>query len=86
MKYRVGTNECYVWKTRPAECMLVCSDKLAKMIHLIGFKHMTNANEIADAFLKEIYRLRGFSKVVTSDRGTHFVSQVWKASLEFFGT
>ena len=56
------------------------------MIHLIGFKHMTNANEIADAFFKEIYRLRGFSKVVTSDRGTHFVSQVWKASLEFFGT
>ena len=39
------------------------------MIHLIGVKHVPNANETADTFLKEIYRLHGFPKVVTTDRG-----------------
>jgi len=56
------------------------------MIHLIKFKHVLNANETANVFLKEIYRLHGFPKVVTTDRGVQFTSQVWKELLEFFGT
>jgi len=56
------------------------------MIHLIGFKYVPNTTETADAFLREIYRLHGFPKVVTTDRGVQFTSQVWKELLEFFGT
>jgi len=56
------------------------------MIHLIGFKHVPNANETADAFLREIYGLHGFPKVVTTDRGVQFTSQIWKYLLEFFRT
>jgi len=56
----------------------VCCDKLTKMINLIGFKHVPNATETADTFLREIYRLHGFPKIVTS--------QVWKELLKFFGT
>jgi len=37
------------------------------MIQLIGFKYVHYANETADVFLKEIYRLHGFPKVVTTD-------------------
>ena len=67
-------DECYTCETKCAECVLVCCDKLTKMIHLKGFKHLPNANKTADAFLKKFYRLHGFLKVVTTDRGTLFTS------------
>jgi len=76
VRCRTRTEDGYVWKTKRAGCILVCCDKLTKMIHLIGFKHVPNANENANAFLKEIYRLHGFPKVVTTDRGVQFTSQV----------
>jgi len=68
-----------------AGCVLVCCDKLTKMIYLIGFKHVPNATETADAFLREIYRLHVFPKVVTTNIGVQFSSQVWKELMEFFG-
>jgi len=84
VKCRTRTDIGYAWETRRAGCILVC-DKLTKMIHLIGFKHVPNTNETADAFLRKIYRLHGFPKVVTTDRGSQFISKVWKEMLEFFG-
>ena len=86
VKCRTRTEDGYVWETKRAGCILVCCDKLTKMIHRIGFKHVPTANETANSFLKEIYRLHGFPKVVTTDRGVQFTSQVWKELLEFFGT
>jgi len=66
VKCRIRTDEGYAWMTRRSNCILVCCDKLTKMIHLIEFKHVPNANEIVDEFLREIYMLRGFPKVVTT--------------------
>jgi len=71
-------DEGYAWETRRAGCILVCCGKLTKMIHLIGFKPLPNANETADAFLKEIYSLHVFPKVVTTDRG----NPVYKSRVE----
>ena len=84
VKCRIRTDSGYTWETKKAGCILVYCDKLTKMIHLIGFKHVPNATETADAFLREIYRLHGFPKIVTTDRGVQFTSQVWKELLEFF--
>ena len=66
-------------------CILVCSDKLTKMIHLMGFRHLPSAKETANTFLKEIYRLHGFPISITTDRGTQFTSKVWKDLMKFFG-
>ena len=86
VKCRTRTEDGYVWETKRAGCILVCCDRLTKMIHLIGFKHVPNANETANAFLREAYGLHGFPKVVTTDLGVQFTIQVWKELLEFFGT
>jgi len=86
VKCRIRTDEGYVWEMKREVCILVYCDKLTKMIHLIGLKHVPNANETADVFLREIYRLHRFPKVVTTDRGVQFTSQVWKELLEFIGT
>jgi len=42
------------------------------MIHMIEYKYVPN--ETAEAFLKEIYKLHGFPKVVTTDRGVQFTT------------
>jgi len=62
-----------------------CGDNPTNMIHLPGFKHKLNADKTANASLKEIYRIHGFPKIVISDGGTKFTSQVWKELLKFFG-
>ena len=85
VKCRIRTNNGYNWEMKRAGCVLVCCDKLTKMIYLIGFKHVPNATETADAFLREIYRLHVFPKVVTTNIGVQFSSQVWKELMEFFG-
>jgi len=64
---------------------MVCCDRLTKMIHLVGFKHVPTAIDTARAFLKKVYRLHGFPKVITTDRGTQFTSRVWEELLDFFG-
>ena len=86
VRCKTRTDYGYAWETRRAGCILVCCDKLTKIIYLIGFKNVPNANETADTFLREIYKLHGFPMFVTTDRGSQFTSQVWKELLEFFGT
>eukprot|EP00833_Pecoramyces_ruminatium_P016170 jgi/Orpsp1_1/1190202/evm.model.d7180000077406.1 len=66
-------------------CILVCCDKLTKMIHLTGFRHVPSAMETVKALLREIYRLHGFPHSITTDRGTQFTSKVWEEMMNFFG-
>jgi len=63
---------------------MVCSDKLTKMIHLTGFKHLPTARESARAYLRDVFKLHGFPLGITTDRGTQFTSQLWKKLMEFF--
>jgi len=76
----------YSWETKRTGCILVCCDKLTKMIHLWVFKHVPNWIETAEVFLRDIFRHHGFPKVITADRGTQFTSPVWEELLKFFGT
>jgi len=86
VKGKERTPEGTITTTLRTGCIMVCCDRLTKMIHLIGFKHLPTAIETSRAFLREIYRLHGFPKVITTDRGTQFTSKVWEELLDFFGT
>jgi len=85
VKGRIRTEEGTTTTTLRTGCIMVCCDKLTKMIHLVGFKHVPTAIDTERAFLKEVYRLHGFPKVITTDRGTQFTSRVWEELLDFFG-
>jgi len=85
VKGRVRTEEGTTITTLRTGCIMVCCDKLTKMIHLVGFKHVPTAIDTARAFLREVYRLHGFPKIITTDRGTQFTSKVWEELLDFFG-
>eukprot|EP00833_Pecoramyces_ruminatium_P000433 jgi/Orpsp1_1/1174465/evm.model.c7180000050226.1 len=57
--------------------LMVVVDRFSKMIHLIPFKDVPNAQQTAKAFMKYIYKLHGFPSDIYTDRGTQFTSALW---------
>ena len=54
------------------DSIFVVTDKMSKEAHFIPMKLTYKAMNIADIFLKEIFRLHGKPKVIISDRDVKF--------------
>jgi hypothetical protein len=61
-----GYNAISVW---------VC--RLTKMAHFIPCNTSTTADQLADIFLNNIFRLHGLPNDIVSDRGPQFISRFW---------
>lgn len=72
------------WETTRAGCIMVNSDTLTKMVHLVGFRRMPNSYETAQAFLHSVFLYHGFPVEITTDRGVQFTSNLWKDLMKFF--
>ncbi len=66
--------------------VLVVVDKLTKMVHFIALKDTANAEDVANLFVREIFRLHGLLKVIISDRDPKFTSIFWQALFKKLGT
>jgi len=60
-------------------------DNFSKMVHLIPFAGLPNAEDTANLFLSNIFRLHGLPSVIVSDRGTQFTSSFWRNLLKNLG-
>jgi hypothetical protein len=60
------------------DSIMVVIDKLSKSTHFIPLKSTFKAINIAEIFMKEIFRLHGIPKMVISDRDVKFTSAFWK--------
>jgi transposase InsO family protein len=58
--------------------ILVVVDRLTKMRHFIPCVTL-EAEELAERFITGIYSLHGLPEKIVSDRGSQFVSMLWKA-------
>ena len=58
------------------DSIMVVVDKLSKETPFILVKYTYKAINIADIFMKEIFRLHGFSKIVISDRDAKFTGNL----------
>ena len=56
-------------------------DRFSKMVHFIPLKS-TTARELADSFVKEIWRHHGLPLDITSDRDSRFTSHFWIAVMK----
>jgi hypothetical protein len=65
---------------------MVVVDKLSKVAHFIPVKSTFKAINIANIFMKEIFRLHGMPKEIISDRDTKFTSNFWKSLFVGFET
>ena len=61
------------------DSIMVVVDKLSKATHFIPVKSTFKAINIAEIFMKEIFRLHGIPKMVISDRVAKFTGNFWKA-------
>jgi hypothetical protein len=71
--------------TKQNDAIMVVVDKLRKSVHFIPIKSTRMVIDIAQIFMKEVFRLHGMPKEIVSDRDTKFTSNFWKslmASLE----
>ena len=65
--------------TKQNDAIMVVVEKLSKSAHFIPIKSTCKAIDIANIFMKEIFRLHGMPKEIVSDRDTKFPSNVWRS-------
>jgi hypothetical protein len=72
--------------TRQNDAIMVVVVKLRKVSHFIHVKSTCKAIDIANIFMKEIFRLHGIPKEIISNRDTKFTSSFWKSLFVGFVT
>ena len=60
------------------DSIMVVVDKLSKSAHFIPVNSNYKAANVAEIFLKEIFRMHGVPKMVIYDRDVKFRSKFWK--------
>jgi hypothetical protein len=71
---------------RKHDAIMVVVDKLSKETHFIPIKSTFKAIDVANIFMKEIFRLHGLPKTIISDRDAKFTSSFWKSLFVGLGT
>jgi len=71
---------------RQHDSIMVVVDKLTKSTHFIPVKSTHKTYDIANIFMKEIFRLHGLPKAIISDRDAKFTSNFWKGLFKDLGT
>jgi hypothetical protein len=72
--------------TKQNDAIMVMVDKLSKSVDFIFVKSTFKAIDIANIFMKEIFKLHGMPKEFVSDRHTKFTSNFWKSLMVGFET
>lgn len=65
-------------KSQDKEVILVVVERMTKYAHFIALKHPYKAQDIANIFLDNIFKLHGLPRVIVTDRDPIFTSQVWQ--------
>ncbi len=63
--------------------IMVCCDRLTKMMHLSIILGTPTAESAAVAFLKSVFYLHGLPAEIITDRGSQFTSAVWNELVNF---
>ncbi|XP_066354680.1 uncharacterized protein [Miscanthus floridulus] len=69
-----------------ANCVMVVVDKFIKFAHFMPLLHPFSAQQVAQVFLNNIYRLHGMPTHIISDRDLIFTSHFWKELFRLAGT
>jgi len=65
---------------------MVVAHNLIKVSYFIHVQSTYKIVRIVDIFMKEIFKLHGFPKVMISNKDVKFMSSFWKTIFTFLGT
>ena len=60
-----------------AVLMIVC--RLTKMRYLILCRDTCTVEQLAELFVRHVFRLHGLPRTIVSDRGPQFIANFWRA-------
>lgn len=63
------------------DSIMVVVDHFSKTSHFVAAKESWNAEQLAKAFISQIFKLHGLPDTIVSDRGTTFMSHFWTSVL-----
>ena len=68
------------------DSIFVVVDRLKKYAHFISISSKSKASQVTDTYVKNIFKLHGFPKVIVSDRDPKFTNNFWKELFHQVGT
>ena len=64
---------------------MVVVDRFTKMAHFIGLEMNATASDVADTFLKEVWKLHGLPSEIISDMDTKSSGEFWESLCKALG-
>ena len=68
------------------DCIFVIVDRLTKYSHFFAISAHYTAAQVAELFLREVFRLHGLPKIIVSDRDSRFMGGFWQEIFRLVGT
>jgi hypothetical protein len=68
------------------DAIITVTDRLSRQIHLILTCGSVTAEDTAELFFREVFRLHGMPSSLVSDRDPKFTSQFWQSLFQLTGT
>ena len=64
---------------------MVVVDRFTKMSHFIGLEEKATARDVADVFLKEVWKHHGLPTEIISDMDAKFAGELWESLCKKLG-